>query len=485
MEILQTLIYQMAKDEVRNFKIFSQRTNNSPDRKDLLLFNYIRSNVDNYDEEKIFQKLYNGRDKNSFYRLKHRLTEDINKNTLLHNLDNDFNTLIHLLALAKTYLFKRNYSLVLYFLNKAEKKAIKGEFYELLDIVYTQYVNLSENVASINPEDYIIKRKENKEKIDTLRSIDDILAVIKHKILITQNFSNADTTISDLLEKTIKDFSQHVSLKKSVQFKSKIFQSVSGILLERRDYISLEEFLLKSYSDFCSNNLFNKNNHHVKLQMLTYLVNSLFKNTKYKQSLAYAEILKKAITEYNNLLFDKYNFYYYNALVMNYSIVDKPKAINILLELLKQNKGKDKSHDELYIFANLSILHFDSEKFEKALTYIIQLTQTGTYANLSMSFKLKLAITDAIIRFELKDFHYLDNRIQQIRVDYKELLTKDSYARDKEFLSLMKKINGTADPKNDQLLLKRVHKFVASNNLSIEESEIINYKNWLTQKFIQ
>src|SRR3954447_24905389 len=85
MEILNSLVSVMNKEEVRHFKLWLNSTNASDERKDILLFDYIRKSEDKYDEHLIFKKLYQEKDKNSFYKLKHRLQEDIASNlTLLH-----------------------------------------------------------------------------------------------------------------------------------------------------------------------------------------------------------------------------------------------------------------------------------------------------------------------------------------------------------------------------------------------------------------
>ena len=79
MNILQQLVAGMNKEQIRFFKLFAGRTMTPEDRKDILLFNYIRKTGDDYNEEKIFNKLYASKDKNAFYRLKHRLLSDLNK----------------------------------------------------------------------------------------------------------------------------------------------------------------------------------------------------------------------------------------------------------------------------------------------------------------------------------------------------------------------------------------------------------------------
>ncbi|MBK8413965.1 MAG: hypothetical protein IPL22_05265 [Bacteroidetes bacterium] len=100
----------------------------------------------------------------------------------------------------------------------------------------------------------------------------------------------------------------------------------------------MEEYLLRTYKEFTKLELFNKNNHDTKLQMLTYLVNSLFKNDKLKLSLQYTELLHDAMMEFGKSLYDKYLFFYYNSLVINYSKLDKEKAIQVLEDIRENRK---------------------------------------------------------------------------------------------------------------------------------------------------
>lgn len=142
----------------------------------------MRKTGEEYDEEKIFKKLYHSEDKNSFYRLRNRLLQDLNKSTLIQHYDDDeTGYTLHLLALEKFYFSRNNTRVANYFLKKAEAEARKTENFELLDIIYGDFIRLSHELLSINPEEYIQKRKENQEQIRQLRAIEDILAVVSYK----------------------------------------------------------------------------------------------------------------------------------------------------------------------------------------------------------------------------------------------------------------------------------------------------------------
>ena len=97
--------------------------------------------------------------------------------------------------------------------------------------------------------------------------------------------------------------------------------------MQERDYKSLEEFLIDSYNDFLKDDIFDRSNHNEKLTLLTYLTNCLYKTKKYKQSLRYSEELL-SMKEYD-YFHDKYLFYYYNILVLNFAKTDKEKAVRL------------------------------------------------------------------------------------------------------------------------------------------------------------
>jgi hypothetical protein len=135
MNILQQIIANMNKEEVRHLKLFMSRTNAGEDRKDIELFDFIRTGGEHYDESKIQQKLYRSADKNALYRLKNRLLEDIGKSISLQYLDNnDFSGIVHLLLLARVFLDKGQHGVARYYLSRAERKAVQTGNPELADL---------------------------------------------------------------------------------------------------------------------------------------------------------------------------------------------------------------------------------------------------------------------------------------------------------------------------------------------------------------
>lgn len=480
MDTVGAVITSLTKEEVRFFKLYQSRMNTG-ERKDLLLFDRIRKQGEAYDEEPVFRKLYGDGDKNAFYRLRNRLLTDINKCLLMQHFDEE-ETLatLNLFALSRLYNSKKRFDLASGFLRKAETRAAKGEHYELLDLIYSEFIRLSPDLMEVNPETYISKRRENRERIQQLRSIEDVVAVLSYRLKITQNFAKGDQSVLNLLQKTVETFLHDHSVKKSPKFLFRIYSAVSQILLQKRDYPALEEYLMKTYREFMKAELFNRGNHDVRLQMLTYLVNSLFKNDKLKQSLQYTGELLRAMEEFERLHYDKYLFFYYNSLVINYSRLDKEKAISVLNDMLANEKITGTAFYEIFIYLNLAVLHFDTGRFRDAIRYLTRLYQLDSYRNADRALQMKIAVMELMVRFELKDSEYVVYRVNRIRKEFRDLLRSEEFLKEKEFLGLILQLDTS---RQHPAFQKKISQFIDNYQFSSDsDDEILNYAAWLKEK---
>jgi hypothetical protein len=479
MNILEQVIGQLSKEEVRHLKLYLTQTNNNEARKDIALFDAIRKNFRDFDEDKFHKRHYTETSKNSFYRLKNRLFEDINRSVNLLYFDFDDSVLLlHYFILSRIYQRKQNFEVAFHFLSKAEKKGLAIESYELLDLLYADFIKLSQETMSVNPERYILLRKENRKKLQKIQEIDDVLAVLIYRIKVSQGFDRGNQKILEVLQNTINEFSNTSDLKSNTQLRFKIYQSLSRILLQRHDYTSLEVYLLDTYRSFQKENLFSKSNHETKLQMLTYLINSFFKNGKTKQSLEYAEKLKEAMEEFGGILYDKYLFYYYNSLMINYSVNNKQKAIAILEEAKEMKAIKELPFYTVFIYLNLAVLNFGLKNFKTALKHLVYMSIQENFKSLDTAFQLKISISELMIRFELTDYEFIENRINQIKKDFKSLLNEKVYEREGEIIKLIQLLVNSENIRKDKALEKRINSFLLLEPSS-SDSDILNYNTWI------
>jgi hypothetical protein len=484
MNTLPDIISLLNKEEIRGFKLFAKRTNATNDRKDILLFDHIKKNP-GYDDDKIFSKLYKGKDKNAFYRLKYRLLEDIGISlSLQHYNSSEINYVLNNYLLAKLFISKNKWQIALFYMAKAEKKAKEIESFELLDMLYNEYIKLSHEVLDINPEEYITKRKENRLQLNRLQEIDDVLAAVIYRVKVSQNFGKGNDKINELLGKTVNTYANNKEIKNSPLLRFKIYHSLSRILLQQHNYKALEKYLLKTYSEFSREKLFTKNNHDTKLQMLTYISNTLFKNNKIDESLVYAGQLHNAMKEFSGLLYDKYLFFYYNILVNNYARTNVEKAIEILDEAKKQKVIQSHPVYIGFVYLNLSVSYFGIKNFKAALKSIVKLYMLDSYKALDAALRLKISAVELMIRFELHDFDYIEQRIGQLKKEFKKEFSSAEFENEVQLIKIISLLMNTASVKSDKKALTMVKHFIAQLHQTkpTEAESIINYADWLTDK---
>ena len=483
MNILQKIIATLNKEESRFYKLFTSRTHRLKERKDVVLFDYIKHHIEDYNEDFIAKKLYK-ENKNAFYQLKNRLLKDLNKSLMLQHLPKEKDIyILQSILLSRIYKRKGDVELSFYFLKKAEDKAKEIEAFELLSIIYAEIIKLSYDMVSIDVEEYIAKQKENKTKLDQVQEIDQILAAASYRIKTVQNFSGKNDAVLNVLEKVVKEFAKNKDIPKSPKFRFKVYLTISRILLQKHDFAALEEYLLHTYKEFSKDKIFNKTNHEHKLMMLIYLTNCLYKTHKLKKSLEFAEILRKGMGEYGGFLRDKFLFYYYNALVINYSVLDKKEALKILEEARKNRIIKQLPTYTVFIYLNTALVYFDQGKYRMAIKNLSRLLLHNDFVDIGKSFQLKIYIASLIIRFELGDFDTIESRLKYIHRIYKEVLSNEDFSRDTQLIEIISKLIYCNNLKQDKKLLAKINTLVAEiSDDTADDVDVINYNIWLKSK---
>jgi len=486
MNVLYELIQSLKKDELRFFNLLVKRVQLSTKRKDLQLLEYYKKNSSNYDDDRIAHKLYKHK-KNSFFRLKNRLQIDLLNSLTFQNINKEMElVIVRLITVSRKMKAREKIDLAICFLIKAEKKAIKIESFEFLNIIYSDFIKLSYESPLLEVEKYIEKSKNNFKKMNQIQEIDNVLAAVNHRLRKAQNYSKANTKIIEILEKTIKDFTQNKEIINSEKLKIKIFQSTSKLLLQKRKYQDLEEFLKHSFKDFKSNSIFNKKNHDLKLQLLTYLVNCLFKNKKHQESLTVAMELYKEMEKYNGFLRNKYLFYYYNGLVINYSRIDQSKAIEILLKAKSEPSIIQSDYHYFFICSNLALQYYDQSQYKLAIKTLSRIIQHKNFLNFDESFQIKIISAELIIRYEIGDFDIIEIRFKVIKRRFSSLLQKNNFQREKLLFKIINKLIFTQRIDLNKSLLDDINSLLCIySDKEADENDIINYNRWLREKILK
>ncbi|GAB4138641.1 MAG: hypothetical protein Fur0041_13660 [Bacteroidia bacterium] len=475
MKILGQIIGSMNKVEVRHLKLFMGRTNAAEERKDIELFDYIRNHGGQYDEKRIFEKLYGKGDKNAFYRLKNRLLEDIGKSIALQYADqNIFNEVLQPLVISKYFSEKGMHDVSLYYLIKAEKKAESADNPELIDTVYSRFLEEAISGAQVDPEEIIQKRKANNERLKAWRDIQEKLAIVLNKLKRTRNISSAEYKTIELLKKEIQHHSKRIGERRTVQIRFRLYELINTIWSQQRDDKNLERFLKETLKEFSEDNLFNRSNHEDKLTLIYRIGAVLIKSGKFQEAKEIAASLKNAMSEYGGYYHDKFLFQYYHLL---FKAVESntEKAIDVLQEAGSHAVLKKSPLFIAYYYQKLSVLQYRNGNVNTALKAILKFRAQENYAALNPERQMRAELLQLMLSFKKSDKKRILQQTNEISEKFQPLFKNGSFNREREVMLLIKEfISSPATP----AFQKKVKGFVSQ---PAKIDEWISYSDWVLQ----
>jgi tetratricopeptide (TPR) repeat protein len=470
---LDTIVQSLSKEEVRFFKLFLKRTE-SKNRKDVDLFDLIRRKNGDYTTKDCLKTLKTN--PNNFYQVKNRLYHELNNSMVWQHIWKDKQSKsFSFVLLSRVYKNKGELELSFHYLKKAEKEAIDSELYEVLSIIYSEIIQISHELLSVDVDHYIELKRNNIRILSEIDEMDLLLAKMMYDIKTKQNFGKSDGSLVKLIKTKHGKILKEKNLVNSPRFRIRLFKMYSRLLLQERDYQTLEKFLIKSYNDFLKDKLFDRSNHNEKLTLLTYLTNCLYKTNKHKKSLKYADKLFISMKEYDSFLYDKYLFYYYNMLVLNYAKKDKKKALDYLNKASKSEVIKKLPSYNAFIYLNRSLIYYYEDNYKESQKNIARLILQADFLLLDKSFQLKILVTELMIRIMVSSKN-LNDKIACIKSDYKSLLLEENYKREKKMIDLIfKMINDGDVADNKEGLLSSM------SDSDSEDIDIISYNSWLKE----
>ncbi len=476
MDVLEEIILNLQKEELRFFDLYAGRMAYKETRKDLQLLKLIRKHPEK--DDTAFRKTlgYSEGQSNAWYRLRNRLQEDLMNSLHLQHLDEEeYSRILKYLCVAKIQIERNAFKLSYNLLRKAEKSAEKHEQFPLLELIYTELIRLSLKSLLTDPEPYIRKRKENQKRLEQINRMDEVLAALNYRLIKNQRFTKEGQSGLKVLEDLLKEHSTDPTLLNSTTFQIQIYQVMSRLLLQRKEFIDLESYLFRTYSDFQKRGLFTKARHDLKLEMLTWILNTLYSNGKYQQALKEADRLYQAMQEHQHVAYEKYLLFYCNSLVINFvGLRQYPEGIRLIENLLADKSHKISDHYKMMISINLMYLYYLTQNYRKALRVLQRIRISDTHRSASDLLKLKLNLADLILQFEAGDAVLAEEKAERYLKEYSR--AKDLPKEDLEFIRLIKALTRYNIPVKDNSMLKRIKALIQSRS---ESEDIIDYREWL------
>jgi tetratricopeptide (TPR) repeat protein len=478
MDKLTEIIRSLTKQEVRNFKIYEKRIGAERYEKKLVkLFDLLRAGKFSEHDDDLVGKFYDKSNKNAYYRLKNRLTHNLQKSLIEFHLEVDSRmTVLGTIMLARIFYYKANYKVAFNYLQKAEKQAIQAGAFNLLNLIYDEIISLSKYFFEIDPQQYLALKKERQEEYARVQQVDYMLATLNHRLHKT-NFGERGADLLKQLEEVQHQFDL-LPENQTEAVRIEVHKVVRNILLQKKDFENLQTYLIRSYEQFEKDQFFNRQNHREKIILITWIVNTFHKNKRFEASWKWLEALEEALEAYNKLYYHTYLWTYYQSLITYHSSTgNNDKAIS-LLESLKEEPGEGEVFYGAFTYLPLISLYFNMDDHSKATENLNELLHTNHYQSLSPPIRMHLAITEVILRIEMEDWNYAHARLKALNRSHRGLLKAEDYAHEKSLVSLLRAIVTKPEPFQDVRLRKKMEAFLESAEREVG-SNPIDYVAWL------
>lgn len=486
MDILQTVILSLTSDEVRRFKILSNRFKADDEKKLIILFDAIRSEKFENDDD-LVKDLYeasNAKTKNRYYRLRNKLLDNIEKSLIFYHFK--YKDSIHAyydLQLSIIFRERGNYNLTHYFLKKSEKKARELDQFNILEQIYEEYVQLGMKNTTLDIEPILKRRKENLKRIRVNRKNTEAIALITQELK-KSNFSRGKKSVLDLLDRTLKSLEESADIFQSAEGKILIFRTVSAQLLQKEAYGQLCTYLSKTIADFEENSLFNNNNHSTRLLMRLWYIYSLVKLYRFKEAQEQLTLFEKEREMFRKQNYLTYAFNYYNVKVNILKCIGKSEeAEEEIREALSINEVKNVPTNEVFLLISLADQQFNNGDFAGAIATTKKVRAHKSYSLLSSLHSMFFDVFALVLHFEEGDLTYYDKNIKAFRKTYKSILKRPVQDRTVRFLELLGRLYNAAI-EDKRVSIKSAYKGFKDMFGDYEhgDNEIILYDTYLLSK---
>lgn len=476
MDTLESLIEHLHKEELRFYDMYAGRMDRGKDRKDLTLLKSIRKKGKGQQAQLKEQLGYDDKGDAAWYRLRNRLLDDLLTSMHIQHIDHSEGArVMKNICVARTLSERSAFTLAFEILRKAERMAEKAEEYQLLDIIYDEYMKLAQKSLIGDPEPFIQKRNHNRALLEQMNRADEILASLNYRLGKDQRFGSETASGLSLLEHMLNENKNNPILHQSVSFKIKTYKLMSRLLLRRKEFEDLESYLLNTYQAFEKEGVYSKNRHELKLEMLTWILNTLYSNGKYQAALHMAGTLHTAMQQFQNAYYDRYILFYCNALVINHAGMGAyPEAILLIEQLLNDKKQKLSAQHTLMIQINLMYLYYQTKNYRKALRILHRSTLLDAYRTAPDILKIKLLIAELILTYSSGDIESAQDKANKARITYQK--HKEISAYDYAFIQIMCILENELSEKSKSRILSLRQIISASETVS---EDIIDYRQFL------
>lgn len=488
MDILERIIESLTSDEVRRFKILSNRFKADEEKKLLILFDAIRAGDYKANEEKVVRQLYSDNDakaRNSYYRLRNKLLSNLEKSLLFYHF-NYRNTIESLSYVQLALLLKERglYREAHYQLRKAEKGALENDQFSVIEVIYDEMVKLAPH-TEIEIEQIIEKRRENHRKIEILRANSEVLGMVTRQ-LSRRNYSRnkKSETVIDTLQQVRDRLEVHAHIFRSDSGRIMIMKTAVSILIQKGAWRELASYALETFQRFEEEGVFKGENYSLRLTLRIYRINALHKLLLLQEAGKEIEALYADMQVQDRKYFQDFAFNYYNNSIFNLKYSGKlHESGEVLKQALADQPHFSQPSQRIFLLISLADQQFCEEKYTAAGETLDQVMAHEAYQELDAELQFYIQVFQLVVLFEAGLHDTVSHSFKRFRKKFRAFFKDEFYTKAAKFLEILIRMN-TAAIEGRKVFLKAAYRNFTDEfpPSEIGDNQVILYELYLHSK---
>lgn len=482
MDTLKQIVQSFSEDEAKQIKKQINYRSFRKDRKDVKLFNLLRSKLD-LSSADIQEKIYESNQKAAYHQLRKALHNHIETFIKQHSFVTDeVHNISNQISIAK-YLFNMKLSRQGWkYLIKAETLAKETEQYILLNYIYQIQIENSYHKHAPDINMIIEKRNKNIQFVDQDDSVNVVFNLLEWDLRKAQTVSLHD--IEEKFNKYLPLYKVKVDSENTPKLEYLLTLLIGRVMFEKQEFEKLDIYIKSKYKSLISRDVFGKHNHLYKIRFLEIIVRTFLRIRNYSESEKYYEFLKEELQKYEKM--------YYNLIVSLSPILSdiynctgrNTQSINLLESILNNPPYQLSLSDEVVYKSNIAALYYENKEFSKAIhSFMLVRNQEKLIIKMwGNEAALKIQLAECIIHTDAGNDSFVLSRIKSIRRKFADILNTDNFQREELFIHLLNKINYSPEKLNSKSFLSKAYLFLRIKKTIPGDPEIISFNAWIKSK---
>jgi len=486
MDTIQEVIWTLDDSQRKEFVFFIQRNKYRKGRKDLQLFNILKSEKKCSPKE--ITRQLKAPNSNAYHTIRKRLFAHLADFIVIQSTSRDASANSHVSALLSVviYLFDKSLNKQAWkYLLIAEETSIKHDFPDLLNTLYLLQIEKCHLKDGLDISQIINKYEVNKEQLVQSERVQIASSLIQNKLQIE---SKKGITVD--FQKIIKSSLRDLSIDDAVLHTPRVALAITKIIrsgiVASKNFHHFEHFVTSTFDKSYKNS--KPHNPAIKAEFLYMIAHVYYRNRKFSKSLSKIEELNTELLHCSKSTAQNYYAKVNQLKASNLMFMNQIDQSILTLNQLLANSSKLSLVERTNTITVVGIYSFLNNDLSEAKKQVALLNKSDEWyrKNLGLEWLFKKLLMEIVLYIDLSelDRSYLDlvdSKVKSFERTFKTLKSNPIFNRAFSYLSLIKKSQGIFNKKE---LTSEIQENIEFLSYEEEDIQAMSFYAWIKSKSI-